>query len=168
MRFRLLLTTAVATTALASFGLVPMPTAHAGLPSECFGHDVSIQGTSGDDVISVTVMKSSVSVLIQRLKDGRVTNSRSYELFMFPAIASGGGNDRINFMSLDGGGVGVACTGDGNDVVLGSMLSRISTGSGKDRVEQYLVCGTNPDIYGAERVKITGFDSGAVGPCRGL
>ena len=165
MRLRLLLTTAAATTALASFGVVPMPTAHAALPSECFGHYVSIQGTSGDDVISVTVGKSSASVLIQRLEDGRVTNGRSYETFDFPAIATGGGNDRINFMSLDGGGVGVACTGDGNDVVIGGQLSRVSTGSGKDRVEQYLVCGTNPDIYGAERVKITGFDSGDVASC---
>jgi len=146
----------IALAAAVNFGM--SSPAQAALPSECFGHKVTIQGTRGDDVIEVTALEASVHV---------VTNGRSYELFDFPAIASGGGNDKINVMSFDGGPA-VACTGDGNDVVTGGMVSRISTGSGKDRVEQYLQCGTNPDIYGAETVKITGFDSESVGACRGL
>ena len=152
MRLRLLLTTAVAIAALVSFGVVPMPTAHAALADKlCFDDPPTVVGTWRNDVISVSSMATGTTITV----NGK-TRLAPWDAYL--NIVSGDGNDRISF-ETDGSSQAVVCSGSGDDVLDVMRTDAVSMGSGKDRVNLYLRCSNTPIIYGAETVDILGFES---------
>ena len=146
---------AVAVVALAA--LVPFvpSAAEAGLKDTCFGQEPNVVGTSGNDTISVSTDEGGTNVTI---------NGKSRFIpASYVAISSGDGKDRIRYTGDPGGAV--ICSGKGDDTIEGTLITRVSAGSGDDTVTTYLQCGGAVDFYGAETVRITGFDSEEEGPC---
>lgn len=144
--------------AVVALGLVATPSAQSASNSECLGHKPNVFGTSGNDTISVYADEAGARVFVNGKRtfledwDGPIT------------IWSKAGADTISFSS-DGGGGAVICSGDGDDVIDTTMTSRIHTGSGYDRVNEYLQCGGTAEVFKAEIVRVRYDTTHDEGPC---
>lgn len=153
---RRLVPAVVAVAALALVGFPGTADADSG-GKNCFGRAGTVVGTNGHDDIYVSADEAGAFI--------RINGEEWYDdTIRSVSIVAGPGDDKVTFKS-DGGGSAVVCTGRGDDNLEGTMVSRASTGPGDDRVALYLQCGKSPDIYDAEEVRITGFDSVEEGPC---
>ena len=139
-----------------ALGVIAVPAAQSASSSDCLGKVPNVLGTSGDDVIVVSVDEVGLSGTV----NGRsVRNEDTY----LAVIYSKGGNDKISFQGDPGNAL--ICAGDGKDTITGDNMLRVHAGSGYDTVRQYLQCGKQGEVFAAETVRTSYDNSGDLGPC---